>query len=173
MRRAQAIFWPWFRRDREHRRDADMLPTEVLNEGVIDVLRAGAGYGRGYRAAFSYRPEEAVPQLTLPATICAPGGIFLAEHLERLPEVPANVRVEVLPAGRPAQLVRIRELLGEHRPEADAPRRRPRRRSRAGSRATTRGRPGAASSCGARRTPRGGRWSCCTPRPAPAPAWRA
>lgn len=120
MRRDQAIFWPWFRRDREHRRDADMLPAEVLHEGVLDVLRAGPGYGLGYAAAYSYDCGAALQQLEVPAWVVVTEGIFLADQLERLPSLPDNVHIELLPEERPAALRRIRELAELHRPTAPA-----------------------------------------------------
>ena len=121
MRRDQAIFWPWFSHDRSHRRSADMLPAEVLHDGLVDTLRAGAGYGLGYRAAYTYDCGPALAALAVPAHVVVTEGIFLADQLERLPALPATVQVELLPDDRAVAVERLCAIAGEHRPAAAAP----------------------------------------------------
>ena len=120
MRRDQAIFWPWFRNERSHRRSADMLPVEILHDGVVDTLRGGAGYGLGYRAAFTFDCGPALAALTVPAHLVVTEGIFLADQLERLPPLP-SVSIELLSEDRAAATERLCAIAAQHRPAQPAP----------------------------------------------------
>ena len=64
--RDQYLFFPWYARDREHRRDRGLPPPELLHEWVLEVLKANATYHLAYKAAFSYPATERAPLLEQP-----------------------------------------------------------------------------------------------------------
>ena len=97
MRRDQYLFFPWFDRRHEARLTCAMGDPATLHRGMIEYLRAGSGYDRGYRAAFSYDPLPALRSLTMPAAIVASEDDVLYGHLDRFP---ADLPVTVA-SGRP------------------------------------------------------------------------
>lgn len=56
--RDQYLFFPWYARDREHRRDRGLPSPDELHEWVLEVLKAKDSYHLAYRAAFSYAAEQ-------------------------------------------------------------------------------------------------------------------
>jgi pimeloyl-ACP methyl ester carboxylesterase len=67
--RDQAVFFPWYRRDAEHRGAGDMPPPEVLHGIVVEVLKAITTYHHAYRAAFSHNKRERLPLVSVPALV--------------------------------------------------------------------------------------------------------
>jgi pimeloyl-ACP methyl ester carboxylesterase len=112
--RDRFLFSPWFRQELSTRRDLDLPDEDELHAGVMDILRAGEGYGVAYAAAFRYRAHPAVAGLAVPAMILARDGDVLTDHVERLPELPAGVAVRRLPAGRTPSAELISSFLSEH-----------------------------------------------------------
>lgn len=83
--RDQYLFYPWYRREAATRRTVPMPSARVLHEGVMDILRAGAGYGRAYDAAFRHRAEPALRDLRVPALLLYRAQDVLSAHAERMP----------------------------------------------------------------------------------------
>ena len=87
--RDQWIYWPWFKRDRDHRRDIGMPDPEFLNAVVLDVLKNLGTFNLGYEASFRYRKEERLPLLSVPTLVAsARTDIFFNELEEILKRVP-------------------------------------------------------------------------------------
>ncbi len=59
--RDQAVYFPYFRRDKEHLRQADMSGEQLLHVTAVDVLKALWTYHLGYRAAFRHEDRERLP----------------------------------------------------------------------------------------------------------------
>lgn len=59
--RDQALYFPHFRRDPEHRLPGHMPPARVLHDAALDVLKALDTYALPYLAAFRYRPLDRMP----------------------------------------------------------------------------------------------------------------
>lgn len=117
MRRDQYVFFPWFDRRHEARLTCAMGDPATLHQGMLEYLRAGRDYDRGYRAAFPYDPLPALRSLTMPAAIIASDEDVLAGHLERFPsDLP--VTVSRRPAGADAAAADLIERLA---PVRDAP----------------------------------------------------
>ena len=94
MRRDMHVYFPWYERHGGASVRATMPDAAALHEGMLDHLRAGAGYGLGYAAAFRYEAIAPLRGLTMPATVLAAAGDVLAAHLRRLPaELPEGVAV--------------------------------------------------------------------------------
>ena len=69
--REQLVFFPWHERKEEARMRFDISSPEILHENSIEIMRAGDKYRQAYGAAFEYRLEKFVPELTVPALITA------------------------------------------------------------------------------------------------------
>lgn len=88
--RDQALFFPHFMKDAEHRLAVPMPPPHVLHRITLDVLKALDTYPKPYIAAFRYRAFErmaliAAPTLLLkPATELALLNASVQAALERL-----------------------------------------------------------------------------------------
>ncbi|WP_240530206.1 alpha/beta fold hydrolase [Novosphingobium sp. PC22D] len=59
--RDQALYFPHFERNPEHRLPGFMPPAEMLHAGALDVLKALDTYAKPYLAAFRYRALERLP----------------------------------------------------------------------------------------------------------------
>lgn len=60
------MYWPWYRLDREHRRDGGLPAPEVLHARLVEVLKAATTYHHSYRAAIGYDKRARVPLLKVP-----------------------------------------------------------------------------------------------------------
>lgn len=64
--RDQALFFPHFMKDAEHRLSVPMPPPAVLHRITLDVLKSLSTYSKPYLAAFRYRTFERMPSITAP-----------------------------------------------------------------------------------------------------------
>ncbi|MGI9659671.1 MAG: alpha/beta fold hydrolase [Gaiellaceae bacterium] len=97
--RDQYAYLPWCDRRLEHRMDIDMPSTQELDQGVMDMLRAGDGYRVAYAAAFRYEPEPALADLAAPAALVAPSAEIGHEQSELLSADPVSLTTAPLPGG--------------------------------------------------------------------------
>ena len=67
--RDQALYFPHFQRDPEHRLPGFMPPARVLHDASLDVLKALDTYALPYLAAFRYRPLERLPLIEGPVLL--------------------------------------------------------------------------------------------------------
>ena len=82
--REQLIFFPWHQRTEEARMRFDISSPEVLHENAVEVMRAGDNYRQAYGAAFEYRLEQFVPDLTVPTLITTGEQDPLCKYLAQL-----------------------------------------------------------------------------------------
>lgn len=75
------LFWPWYRQNPEGARTNGALPTDVLHERVVDLLRSGPTFRAAYEAAFSYPAAERLPLLGTPTMLSAHPTDPLRVHL--------------------------------------------------------------------------------------------
>lgn len=95
--RDQTLFWPWFDRTREARRQGGVLPPDQLHAWVIEVLKAAETYPLGYRAAFSWPVRERLPLITPPTLMIAASDDPLAQDTEALAPLVPHGRFMPLP----------------------------------------------------------------------------
>lgn len=87
--RDQWLFWPWFKRDKAHRRELDLPDPTYLNAVVLDVLKSLGSFRLGYRASFSYEKETRLPLLRTPTLVAsAESDIFFPQLAEVAALVP-------------------------------------------------------------------------------------
>jgi pimeloyl-ACP methyl ester carboxylesterase len=67
--RDQQFFFPWFRRNPEHRRNVDVAPIEWIHGTVLDVLKSITTYHHAYRAAFRHPKRQRLPMVGVPSLI--------------------------------------------------------------------------------------------------------
>ena len=83
--REQLFFFPWFARDAQHRMVYDVAPAAGLQAWVAEMLYAGAGYARGYGAAFRHDTLQALEAVQVPVKLLYRETDPLAAHVSRLP----------------------------------------------------------------------------------------
>lgn len=70
--RDQALHFPWFMRDPEHRLSGPVPPAALLHRAALDVLKALDTYSDPYIAAFKYRAYERMPKVEAPVLLLKP-----------------------------------------------------------------------------------------------------
>jgi len=70
--RDQALFFPHFMKDAEHRLAVGMPPPQILHRITLDVLKTLDTYPKPYIAAFRYRPFERMALVTAPTLLLKP-----------------------------------------------------------------------------------------------------
>jgi pimeloyl-ACP methyl ester carboxylesterase len=88
--RDQVTWFPWCVRSARNRRLAPLIPIEILQVSIVDILRAGDAYRNAYRAGFEHDGYAAASALKLPATFAAHRSDVLYSHLDRLPKLRPN-----------------------------------------------------------------------------------
>ncbi len=69
--RDQALWFPYFKRDRGHARIAGIPPASWLHQVTVEVLKSIDTYHHAYRAAFRHRDRERLPLVEVPALVIA------------------------------------------------------------------------------------------------------
>jgi pimeloyl-ACP methyl ester carboxylesterase len=95
--RNMSVFYPWYHMDARH--STGRAPdTALLHERVVDLMKAGPGYARGYRAVYRYDPREALAKLSAEAMLCVSREDVLAQHVEAVHRSRPDIRLEWLAA---------------------------------------------------------------------------
>ncbi len=115
--RARTPWFPWCRRDPEHRMSFALPPPDFTQVRILHQLRGGGdGYRLTFNAAFRYRPRTVLPQVRTPlALVCRDDDLQASSQVL----LPAGFASEIMP--RPQWLARIRELVAAHSTLAAAP----------------------------------------------------
>jgi pimeloyl-ACP methyl ester carboxylesterase len=117
--REQSIFFPWYRKDRASRLDFDLPTPEVLQDRVLEFLRAGDHYRVGYRAAFTYRGDEALATTRAPTLVTAAAFDPLSADLTRI--VRRSPSVTVAPGGSADETLALCERFLDAHPAPEPP----------------------------------------------------
>ena len=108
--REQSLFAPWYRPAAETRIDLDEPAPAVLHRRAIDVLRAGAGYGAGLRAAFAHPAARSLDRIAVPHTLVTAVDDPFTPRGARIPAPgPLGEVVDLPPA--PDRTERLRSLI--------------------------------------------------------------
>lgn len=114
--RDQALFFPHFMKDAEHRLAGPMPPPAVLHRVTLDVLKALGTYHQPYVAAFRYRAFARMERITAPTLLLKPEtelallNASVATALERL----ADGRALATSGATPAKAAAMAAFLLEH-----------------------------------------------------------
>ena len=103
--RDQYAYLPWYEHKLENRMDVDIPSTQLLHDGVMDMLRAGDGYRVAYAAAFRYAPEQPLAELRVPVVLVAPASELIDAQTQHPPAEPLAVATAPLPGSSDADAV--------------------------------------------------------------------
>ena len=117
--REQTIFFPWYRKDLASRMNFDLPSPEALQAATLDFLRAGDNYRVGYRAAFSFRGDEALARTATPTLVTATNFDPLRADLERI--TGHSPAVTVTPGGNLDETLALCEDFLARHPAAEPP----------------------------------------------------
>ncbi len=92
--RDQHIFFPWFRRTAAARLKADAPASAVIQNSLVEMLRAGDHYQVAYRAAFNFAGAAALRNATVPTLVTASEQDPLLAHQSRITSPPACVELK-------------------------------------------------------------------------------
>ena len=103
--RDQALHFPWFMRDPEHRLSGPVPPAAVLHRAALDVLKALETYADPYIAAFEYRAYERMPRLEAPVLLLKPDRELpvLKAAVAKAASLLPDARVATVPGGDTAK----------------------------------------------------------------------
>ncbi len=82
--RDQYLFWPWYERTREARRDNGLPAPEVLHDFVVEVLKALPSYHLSYRAAARHPKRDRLPLIRVPTLATSHPGDSLIRYLDEV-----------------------------------------------------------------------------------------
>jgi pimeloyl-ACP methyl ester carboxylesterase len=91
--RNMALFYPWYQMNVRH--STGRVPdTALLHERVVDIMKAGPNYAKGYRAVYRHDPRPALTQLQSEALLCVSREDVLAHHAEAVRQARPDLRIE-------------------------------------------------------------------------------
>lgn len=95
--RDQYMFFPWYKRTREARRDNGLGSAADLHAWVSEVMKANETYHLNYRAAFKWDARDRLPQVRIPALLSAGENDPLFDITRELAALVAGGRFAALP----------------------------------------------------------------------------
>ncbi len=105
------LFWPWYRRDKEHRRAIGLPSATDLHDKTLEVLKAASTFHISYRAALAYRKEDRLPALRVPTLLACSATDMLIEYLEKVGGLLPQARQVTTPGvGSPEAARRTAEI---------------------------------------------------------------
>ena len=93
----QTQFWPWFDKGNPASWRNGELTAAQLNVWLVELLKSGATYPKGYRAAFSYPTRDRLPQVAVPTLVCSHPGDPLAPFCEEAARLVPRGEAAMLP----------------------------------------------------------------------------
>ncbi|MBT0669239.1 alpha/beta hydrolase [Novosphingobium profundi] len=69
--RDQYLFFPWYKRTREGRRENGLGSAQDLHAWMLEVMKASTTYQRNYHASFKWRADTRLPLVTVPTLVTA------------------------------------------------------------------------------------------------------
>ncbi len=91
------LFWPWWDRRNETRRNLDLPPAEYLHQEVIEFLKSCTTYHRNYYAGIGYPKRERLPLVRNPVLITVSPSDQFFSHLEMGAELIPNAKTAITP----------------------------------------------------------------------------
>lgn len=114
MRSAGAQFWPWYRPEEANRIAQTGPSPAALAPEILDLLKAGPGYWKGFQAVFGFDGAAAISRLTVPAIVVSGTYAPLRGHLARIVNPPPSLRISA-PSDRAVNDALIEAFLAEER----------------------------------------------------------
>lgn len=114
--RDQYLFFPWYSRNREGRRDGGLGCAEDLHAWLVELLKANETYHLNYHAAFRWKAAERLALVKCPTLVFASETDPLLEETRAVAPVVQDGRFIMLPRGdlleyRSARAAMLQEFL--------------------------------------------------------------
>lgn len=109
--RDQYLFFPWYRRTRDCRRDSGIGSADDLHAWVVEVMKANTSYHRNYLAAFRWNAVERLPLIACPTLLTSAANDPLVAATRRLESQPPNGRFRELPRTDAADFRAVRKAV--------------------------------------------------------------
>ncbi|MSO64718.1 MAG: alpha/beta hydrolase [Alphaproteobacteria bacterium] len=109
--REQIMFFPWFRHTQASRRYRDVKAPAMLQEEVMQLLRAGDHYRNPYDAAFRFHGEKVLAEITAPTHVIVMDFDPITQYLGDLGRLPDAVTIERFGQDRAPMWQRSLDLL--------------------------------------------------------------
>ncbi|MBP6514913.1 MAG: alpha/beta hydrolase [Steroidobacteraceae bacterium] len=103
--RDQFMFFPWYERNRAHRRDAGLGTPAYLHAWLVELLKASETYPLAYRAAFAWDAANRLPLITRPSLLVASGDDPLHDDTVKAAALCPAGRFAAMPRGDDPQFV--------------------------------------------------------------------
>ena len=81
------VYWPWYRRSREARRDVPIPSADHLHDKAIEVLKSARSYHLPYQAAIAYNKTERLPLIRVPTFLTCSEQDMFAEYFETVRQI--------------------------------------------------------------------------------------
>jgi pimeloyl-ACP methyl ester carboxylesterase len=111
--RDQALFFPHFMQDAQHRLSVPMPPPEILHRITLDVLKSWDTYSKPYIAAFEYSAFERMALVSAPTLLLKPETelALLNASVARALDILLDGRAAALPPGEGVKAAAIAQFL--------------------------------------------------------------
>lgn len=111
--RDQALFFPHFMQDAEHRLSVPMPPPEILHRITLDVLKSWDTYSKPYIAAFEYSAFARMALVSAPTLLLKPETelALLNASVARALDILPDGRAIALPPGEGVKAAAIAQFL--------------------------------------------------------------
>jgi len=105
--RDQFIYFPWFKKDKEHRVPLDLPDAETLHVRFVEIAKALTTYHKSYRAAFRYSMRDNVPKITQTAMITFAETDMVRAVFDEAKALLPDARTQVLPGIRSPETLAV------------------------------------------------------------------
>lgn len=105
--RDQFIYFPWFKKQKEHRVPLDLPEASYLHDKFIEIMKSITTYHKSYRAAFRYSMATHVPKITQPTMITFAETDMVRSAYEEAVKLLPEAHHKVLPGIRDIESVAV------------------------------------------------------------------
>ncbi|MBB5213663.1 alpha/beta fold hydrolase [Parapusillimonas granuli] len=109
------LFWPWYRKDKAHRRPTGLPDADTLHDKVVEVLKAARSFHLSYRAALGHDKRARLPLVPVPTLLTCAADDMLYEYLDAVHALMPHARCAAHHGtGTPENLARTVALFERH-----------------------------------------------------------
>lgn len=109
------LFWPWYRKDKAHRRPTGLPDADTLHDKVVEVLKAARSFHLPYRAALSHDKRARLPLVSVPTLLTCAADDMLYEYLDAVHALMPHARCAThYGFGSPENIARTVAMFEQH-----------------------------------------------------------
>lgn len=110
------LFWPWYKRDKEHLRGIEMPTTDSLHDKFVEVIKAARTFHLSYNAAIAYEKMDRLGLITVPTLLTCARNDMLLVYMDEIAALMPGAETYVSPglrgAARDETMARFTGFLG-------------------------------------------------------------